>query len=167
MAFRDRLEQIEETVQELEFASEARCAEGVLLLDEEATRKAGVYLLGYAAEMLFKTAYFRFAKARSFDPVAPLLDAAKAKAKVFNLAEDRENYHNLRFWTELLLETRSRNDRRLPKTLEDELRGRAARLHENWWVEMRYRNLAFAKQEALFVLRDVEWVRNHHLSLWR
>ncbi len=167
MSFRARLEEVDETVHELEFASEARYAEGVLLLTDEATRTASVYLLGYAAEMLLKTAYFRFEGASSSDRVGPLLETAKIKARNLNVIAERENYHSLRFWSQLLLATRNYEARDLPKRIADNLTLHTTTLYENWWVEMRYRRLAANDTEILAVKKSVEWLRNRYDGLWR
>lgn len=124
-----------------------------MLLNEEATRTAGVYLLGYTAEMILKVAYFRFEGAGSADRVAPLLETAKIKAKNLNVGMERENYHSLRFWTQLLLATRNHEDRNLPKRVAENLESHTTILYENWWVEMRYRRLAANYAEALEVKR--------------
>ena len=167
MSFRERLEAEPETVQEIEAAAELRYEEAILFLKNEATRTIGVYVMGYAAEMLLKTAYFRFRDAASYDNVGDLLGAAKLSAKALEVVAVSENYHSLLFWTQLLLRTRSQDKRKLPKYLETELHLRTERLYQNWWVEMRYHALTATEQEALLIRKDVEWLRKHYESLWR
>ena len=131
MSFRTRLEDMQETVQELEDASEVRYRESILLLDSEETRTAGVYLLGYAAEMLLKTAYFRFVGAASSDAVADLLGAAKAAARVLQRGVDSENYHSAIFWAQLLVLSRHQEKRKLTQQMEKELLTRTETLYRN------------------------------------
>ena len=167
MSLRARLEDIQETVQELEDASEARYRESILLLDSEATRTAGVYLLGYSAEMLLKTAYFRFVGAASSDAVADLLGAAKAASKALQLGVDSENYHSVIFWAQLLVVSRHQEKRKLTQRMEKELLTRTEVLYRNWWIEMRYHALNATEQEARALREEVQWLRKHHKTLWR
>jgi hypothetical protein len=133
---------------------------------------AGIYLLGYAAEMLLKNAYFRFTGASLLDEVEPRLSPAKTAGRdkngnglIPNIS--CESYHSLRFWAMLLQAKRIQQGRPWPDsrfTLEFERCTES--LHNNWWVEMRYRRSVAKPEESLQILSDVGWLRTHQTVLW-
>ena len=167
------------TVQEFDFAISEKLLEGQRLL-VAGNANGGVYLLGYAAEMLLKTAYFRFTGAGLGDEVGPRLAPARRAGKgqrgdgitpdIPGLVPDipDEFYHSLRFWAMLLQAQRAEQGQSwadIEFTLEFERC--TERLYNNWWVEMRYRRSLAKPEEALQVLSDVGWLRTHQTTLWR
>ena len=68
MPFRHRIENRLETVQDFERASAEKLREGAVLLSAGALG-GGIYLLGYAAEMVLKNACFLFDGAGRVDQV--------------------------------------------------------------------------------------------------
>ncbi len=147
MSFRARIDANPETLAKFEQAWKQRYIEGMRLLEDEATRTGGVYLLGYVAEMILKVAYFRFTGASSDDLLGNLLKAKAFKDASESVSADTESNHSLQFWTEMLIVTRNQNNRRLPTHLQDTLVGYGVTLHQNWKVDIRYQPLAVAAQE--------------------
>lgn len=169
MALRSRLSALPETVQEFDLAATEKYLEGQRLI-VAGDAGAGIYLLGYAAEMLLKNAYFRFTGASLADEVGLRLAPARAAGRGSNgliPSISDESYHSLRFWAMLLQAMRSQQGRSwmdMEFTLEFERC--SERLYNNWWVEMRYRRNLAVPKEALQVLSDVSWLRTHQTTLW-
>lgn len=171
MSLRSQLAGRVETLQEFSLAAAEKYDEGQRLI-AGTDFGAGIYLLGYTAEIILKNAYFRFTGAALSDEVRPRLFPAKAAG------DDRqggglipgipcESFHSLRFWAMLLQATRV-NQGRLWADIEFvlEFERCTERLYNNWWVEMRYRVDLANTQQALQVLSDVGWLRNHQTVLW-
>ena len=166
MSLRIRLEGIAETLQEFELALEDRFAVGQHLI-VNGYPDAGIYLLGYVAEMLLKTIYFRFTGAGPADLVGPRLAPARTVGRMLLPQITDEHYHSLRFWAMLLQAERDRQGRPLPVNIALLFEVCTERLHNNWFVEMRYRRNQAMTAEALAVLSDVGWLRANRLDLWR
>lgn len=167
MPYRARVQGRPETLAEFELAWEHRLAEGSLLLNNEAARTGGVYLLGYVAEMILKAAYFRFIGAASEDRLDWLFTQPAFRTSVNASAVVTENFHSLKFWTELLLTARQQRKRPLPIHVTNALRHYTDLLFENWQVDMRYSALVVAAQEWRDVQEAVLWFYHNHDSLWR
>ena len=171
MALRTLLQSTTETVQDLILAAEERYWEALELI-VQGRPFAGIYLVGYTAEMLLKTAAFRFDGAQPGDFVAPRLRPAKSYgANVFPTIP-YENAHSLRFWVAFLEQKRVAAGLPLPNALNVELTRRVDRVHNTWWVSMRYRSAAVAsmvsaaQMETIDLLEDVDWLRKYHTDLW-
>ena len=164
---RSRLEDEPQTVQQMELAANDRYWEARALMTTSGREGGGVYLFGYVAEMLLKTAYFRFDGAGPADLVQPRLAPAWGKRGLLNVRLDRESYHSLRFWAELLVRWRFFRGHRLSADLQVGLKTRVRRLYWTWWVEMRYLADQAAPEDVTNAFDDVTWLRDHHSSLWR
>lgn len=171
MALRNRLSVIAETVQEFNLAANEKYLEGQNLV-VQGDIGAGIYLLGYAAEMLLKNAYFRFTGAALADEIGPRLAPARSVGRGQQVAGliphiPHESYHSLRFWAMLLQASRLVQSRPWPDT-EFALKFERCTesLYNNWWVEMRYRCDLASPEEALQVLNDVAWLRTYQTTLW-
>ncbi|AGP39313.1 hypothetical protein BE04_00110 [Sorangium cellulosum] len=134
---------------------------------------AAIYLAGFTAEMLLKTAGFRFNGIALGQETGPLLGPARAFGQARFPAIDHESYHSLRFWLAYLEHKRADAGRPLDPALLNELRVRVARAYETWWVAMRYRSSATPDvravgnlAEVLTLLEDVGWIMNNHTLLW-
>ena len=167
MSYRARMQSRPETLAEFELAWEHRLTEGLLLLKDEATRTGGVYLLGYVAEMILKVAYFRFIGAASEDRLDLLFAQSGFRAAVNSSPVVTENFHSLKFWTELLLTARQQRNRQLPAHLTNALRHYTDLLYDNWQVDMRYSSLIVAAQEWQDAQKAAFWFYHNHDSLWR
>ena len=163
---RSRLEAEHQTIQQMELAADDRYWEGRALMTTPGREGGGVYLFGYVAEMLLKTAYFRFDGAAPADLVPPRLAPACNKRGALNIYLSHESYHSLRFWEELLVRLRHYRRCRMGGDLETQLKWRVRRLHRTWWVEMRYLADQAEPGDATDVFDDVTWLRDHHSLLW-
>jgi hypothetical protein len=163
-----------ETIQDIDAAAEERYWEAYELA-VQGHHFAAIYLFGYVAEMLLKSAGFRFDGARPGDFVGPRL----APAKAYGLARfpliGPESYHSLLFWVAFLQEKRTDAGRALSGSLFAELSLRIHRIYDRWWVSMRYRaaNLpplstspVSLNNEVLQMIEDITWLRTNHPSLW-
>lgn len=164
MTLRRRLEAVPETVQEFDSASVQKYREGEVLI-AGGYPGAGIYLLGYSAEMLLKNAYFRLTGATVIDRVQPRLAPALAAGRLYIPAIPHESYHSLRFWALLLREVRRRQHRPLPTLADASFTARTRRLHQTAWIGMRYRQDQATMQEAQSVQSDVTWLHRHYLEL--
>jgi hypothetical protein len=164
MPLRARL-QPEETLQDFELAWPQRYFEGLELMIQGDTA-AGIYLMGYAAEMLLKRAYFLLTGAAPTDLVGPRLGPARARAAALGVAVGHESYHSLLFWGLLLIEERRALGQPLPVDLEVGLLACTGRLYQNSWVELRYRPDSADPAEAEEVREAVDWLREAADRLW-
>jgi hypothetical protein len=169
---RSLLEPISETVQDLVLAAEERYWDAYELAAQGRVF-AAIYLAGFTAEMLLKTAGFRFVGVGPGYPIQPLLAPAKTFGAQHFPAVPCEQYHSLRFWTAFLEHKRIVSVRPLDPVLLAELRTRTDRVYATWWVAMRYRTSTIpaavavaAAGEVLGLLEDVDWILKNHSRLW-
>lgn len=166
MPLRYRLEQQQETLLSFELAANARYLEGHNLMFR-GYGGAGMYLMGYSAEMLLKSAYFRYSGAQPSDRILALLAPAQQTAKRLIPGVSPEGNHSLRYWALLLRAKRSRQNDPLPGSIDAAFVSRTRRLYQNWWVGMRYRPDLSQPMENLSVLDDMDWLRANYEKLWR
>ena len=166
MPLRLRLEAVAETVQEFELAAAQKYQEGAALI-AAGYEGAGIYLLGYSAEMLLKNAYFHYTGARPADLTQPRLGAALSAGRRYIPLISHEAYHSLRFWSLLLREVRRHEKRPLPPAVDAPFVSRTRRLYQNWWIGMRYHQEYSVSREAGSVYSDVTWLRDNYTALWR
>ncbi len=167
MALRDLNERTPETILEFQAAAEDRYWEAFALMTE-GYHAAGIYLAGYVAEILLKSAYFALIGQPLTADVWPLLAPAwNVGCGYFpaSFSPNNRDYHNLDFWARLLRERRRRTGSALPWHLEQEYLHHTRRLHLTWWVEMRYRHAQATPQDAEDVLEAVSWLRKHYALL--
>lgn len=167
MPFRIVQESHPETLQEIYLAVESRMGEGRRLI-EEGYDDAGIYLLGYVAEMSLKLAFARL------DPRIPL--QAPVEATLIRLQTlwrslsfgGRLDLHDVAMLAFLLeYDYQQRRGRPYPANIQHGLTHTIRRLHSNWWVGSRYRARRATRREAEETVIDVEWLRDNHSSLWR
>lgn len=127
-----------------------------LLVDGDAI---GVSLMGLAVEMLLKSAYFSFVKSSDSEAISriDLVDARKS-ASQFGIIEQDRQFHNLRFWCELLIAKHETLSPPTGLTVEYQaaLRGAVARISQNWDITDRYQDIqdAAAPQDLQDVFED-------------
>ena len=166
MALLNRLAPIE-TIDDMLLASNARYDEGLALLDA-GYRDGGIYLLGYAAEMILKTSFCRV------EPTVRLSIEVRSR---FSVAErhwtrmagqpPRDYEHNLKFWEFVLpLERAARRKPVLGIIVSQTLSKCVQVVAGNWGVKMRYQNANATPQEAENVRDAVSWMRNNQKTLW-
>ena len=168
MPIRPLAQSAPETVQGFEAAAEEKYEDGFNLM-ATASPGNGIYLMGYAAEMLLKAAYFRVIGLADTVPITrQRLRDARADAASLGVVSDDEQFHNVAFWGELIIKKRLHQSRGLTPDLTDDLSLRSKRLAQNWFVEMRYQVLqGVTAQDLEDVLDDVVWIKSSQESLWR
>jgi hypothetical protein len=166
MQLRARLSQSPETISDFVVAAEQKFWEGLELVTSERVG-AGIYLLGYAAEMWLKAAAFRFDGASPADFVQPRLVPARIWLSLQPESIPHESFHSVIFWLRYLLARRRVARRMLPATIRGELEHRVRRIYGIWWVEMRYRGDQALDHEGERVYRDVAWLRDQFVTIGR
>jgi hypothetical protein len=129
----------------------------------------GVYLMGLAAEMLLKAAYFRCAGIAVNTPIGKgHLAAANNDAASLGVVAQPKQYHSLEFWKELLVKRRANDQRPLIAGVEASLNAATQKLNDNWEVGMRYQDVQGVQVSDLNDVFDaVTWLHENHESLWR
>jgi len=153
-----------ETVQDLELAVDDKYWEGIQLL-VAGRRGAGVYLLGYAVEMILKNACFLADGARPADLVGPRLAPIRSSARRALPGIPHESYHSLWFWLHVLRTKRASLGRPLPGDVDARLVQRVRRIYGIWIVDMRYKPDQALPREAESVYDDVTWIRDRRAQL--
>ena len=165
MAFRARLILAEpfETWPLMELAAEQRYWDGLALaLADSGSETGALYLLGYVAEMLLKTAYFRIAGVPSGDDIAPSLKAASN-----NSAWLGGNLHNLRSWVALLNAIRFAQGNPWDVLTAAAVERHVLTIDSHWRESIRYTAFAATSAELEEVLTSVDWLHNNYDTLWR
>ncbi len=133
----------------------------------------GIEQLGYSAEMLLKSAYFRFVRSRiglrrttSVITGHMLRDAAREGIRL-HIRYDPESYHSLLFWGLLLAGIRKDHARPLPPEIEDEMLTRMRELHRLWMIEHRYQNRIYGSSDVARMDLNVTWLIENYEQLWR
>jgi hypothetical protein len=159
---RYRIRSTPETVQDFELAAEEKYWEGVelLLIDRLG---AGVYLLGYVAEMTLKNACALLDGATPFSPVTAYIRPTKNQVNRRFPLLAAESYHSLWFWAQALREKRRLAGR--PLSFDSTFTQRVRRLYGIWVVDMRYKPDQTVPREAQAVYDDVTWLRDHRAKL--
>ncbi len=151
-------------------AAECRYREGRFLL-EQGKLDAGIYLLGYVAEMTLKLAYCRLDPTLSFQQlVMSRLSVAESRWRAIygRGAGTRLDLHNPVALLIILEDGRSLFG--LSSLTAEETRlinSYVFTIHDNWMVGMRYRGHHATVQEADAVLVAVEWLRDNYQLLWK
>lgn len=159
------------TLQEMYLAADYRYREGRFLV-EQGQFDAGIYLLGYSAEMLLKLAYCRL------DPAVSLTDLVAGRLVVAEIhwrtvyrnsplaRRDRElDRHDL---VALLIALEDgRHQLGKPPLNTNLLNEHVFKVYANWWVSARYRGCYATEREAKETFDGIEWLRQNHQSLWQ
>ncbi len=167
MALLNRLAS-QETISDMLLASNARYDEGLALLNA-GYRDGGIYLLGYAAEMILKTSFCR---------VEPTVSPDVEVRSRFGIAErhwqratgqlpPRGYEHNLKFWEFVLPPERAaRRKSPLGIIVSQTLSKCVQSVAENWDVKLRYQSGGATIQESDSVFAAVKWMRDNQKTLW-
>ncbi len=122
-------------------------------------RLVGVYLSGYAAEMLLKVAYFRLVGKEPSDLIAVKeMNEAKAKANTLFGIGWKENLHDLSRWAELLIEERKFRNVPYRPAFRRRLNVQVDSLRKNWREDLRYRVNRPRQDEVTKVVEVVNWL---------
>ncbi len=159
----------QETAGDMFLAANARYQEGLALFNA-GYLDGGIYLLGYAAEMILKTSFCRI------DPTAPSYATVQSRFVVAEGHWRREkgslpfpsgHQHSLIFWEAVLpLERQARGKPKLGVMVSQTLSGCVRDIAENWAVKMRYQPNVATVQEADSVRSTVGWMHDNQRSLW-
>ena len=164
MPLRLEWDQEPETPQVVELALIDRYASAQqLMLVEE--WDAAIYIFGYVAEMVLKTAYFRVRGNNPSDTVALMLSPAKTRGQQIIPDIAHENYHSLDFWSALLRAERTQQQRPLLPAVEAQLISFTQTLYQNWMVEMRYHPNRASEANAQLVADAAEWLFSIRVEL--
>lgn len=127
-------------------------------------RLGSLYLLGYCAEMLIKAAYFRHTGKAPVDPIGRLdFDGARTQASHLGVAKGR-NLHDVRWWTELLLQSRRSSGDPHPLHFAVQLAKFARAVDQNWRETLRYRTNRPSRKELEAATEAVQWlIRNYRM----
>ncbi len=165
MSFLTRLSVAEpyETWSGMEQAATQRFWDALALATAEAGHEAGaVYLLGYVAEMLIKTAYFRFVGVPAGRDIAPALRIVRSHS----LWTGR-NLHDLRSWIDFLIDIRRLQGLPLSPPTAGMVRIQVLKIEVHWRESLRYTSQAATLAELDETFTGVEWLRDNHALLWR
>lgn len=169
MGLRSRLENVVETLTEIELAARRRYDDAVALF--LANQFAGaIYILGYVAEIHLKSAVYRRLGALPSHQAEVFRRRAGSEAKRLALPDlkgQAESGHGVRYCARLLWSLPNTRGQLLSSELRTPLWRHVFRIHSNWWVEMRYYSDPATRDEAAAAFRSVEWIMKHQLSLWR
>jgi hypothetical protein len=167
LPLRAQLESSPETIGDLMVAAEQRYREGQALMTA-GRWGAGIYLMGYSAEMYLKTACFQVTGSSLADQVRPLLRLAIAEGRATFPAVRNESCHSLLFWAHLLLRERRRAGLApWSPMMRRQFLSHVGKLYSTWWVEMRYRPDRARPADGLNILSWTGWLRLNHPVLWR
>jgi len=167
-SLRTKLEAIVETVSELEAAAEQKYWEGLELM-VAGNYGAGIYLMGYAVEMWVKSACARLLRVRPDEDVWVTLEPRyRIEKRSFPKVKDK-GPHSLELWGELLCHIRNvAGVGAFSRPVSaDSVRTASKRLHESWWVEMRYHEDRASYRDVQQVEEVAAWFRKHQISFWR
>lgn len=161
-----------DSIKKFEMSAQHKYRAGLALI-EGGDATTGIEQLGYAAEMLLKSAYFRFMKSRiglqritSTITGQMLRDAAREGVRL-HIRYDPESYHSLRFWALLLAAIRKDHAQPLPLEVENEMLTRMKELHALWMIEHRYQNKNYGSTDVARMDVNVTWLLENHEQLWR
>lgn len=164
MSLRSRMGFVE-TMQDLELAAEQRYWEG-LELAVAGHGAASIYLLGYAAEMWIKLAYYHL------DQVSPGIAVNVSFNKVKNanprpVQAQWEAGHSIEFWGDLVCLKRQNLQNAFPSLFQAVFCNHYRSVHANWRVEMRYQPVQAYPREVGDVYDSVSWIKSKYYDLWR
>jgi hypothetical protein len=145
-----------DTPSRLEKAAERRYAEAEALA-ETSFRLTSVYLLGYVAEMILGTTYFRV-KGYTTNDVIGTDDLRKALAAAKLRSRMLDKSHPIDGWATLLIEEKSSlYPPAYEKRAERQIRDKAADVAENWGPKLRYRAIDVTEEQVLVVKHAADW----------
>ena len=152
-----------ETWPGMEQAAAQRFWDSLALATADAGHEAGaIYLLGYVAEMLLKTAYFRVTGVPSSQDIAPHLTAARR-----NASWRGGNLHDLRSWFVLLNDARSFRGNPWGAAVAATIERHVLIVVSHWRESSRYTSLTATDAELEEAFLSVDWLLDNHDVLWR
>ena len=144
-------------------AAEQRYWDGLALALAGAGSETGaLYLLGYVAEMLLKTAYFRVVGIPASDDIASHLRAAHRDARWRG-----GNLHSLPSWFYLLNDVRFFQGNPWNPVLASSIERHVLTVDAHWRETLRYTPFAATDAELEEALASVDWLLAGYDLLWR
>lgn len=158
-----------ETLAQMTSAALERFAEGEALI-ERGFWDAGIYLLGYAAEMILKTSYCRIdPSVPSSLPVETKFGVARNQWRTRYLSAPLPNQykHSLIFWEAVIpIERAAQAKPALPVLAASRLSRCVRVISDEWDVRMRYQPLQATPDEARRVLIATRWLTANQSRFW-
>lgn len=152
---------------EMTQAAERHYWDGLTLALAEHTQRVGaIYLLGYVAEILLKTAYYQIRRVRSNESVLAELRGMEGRATQLGFPWVG-NRHNLRSIAKLLIEERLKIGHAMEPNMAGLLMYHTSRLAGHWSETLRYKNLTASEREMAEVYGSIDWLKKHYDNLWR
>jgi len=165
LAFLERLKLAQpfDTWPQMELVAEQRYWDGLTLaLSDVGSKTSAIYLLGYVAEILLKTAYFRIIDIPPYENIASELRNATLSPYW------REgNLHNLRNWLSLLNEVRSIQGKPWDPDLAATVDRNVLMVASHWQESLRYSYLPSTDLEVQETFASVDWLLMNYDILWR
>jgi G3E family GTPase len=150
----------------MESAALQRYFDGLSLATSESDRFTGaLYVLGYTAEILVKTAYYRVRGAGPADDVAAELRGMPARARYLGL-DWQGNRHNLENLAELLVNERAFGGFAMDALFAAEFQAHVSNVGAHWSEVLRYKGTVAFESELVAVFESVEWLVDNHAQLW-
>jgi hypothetical protein len=167
---------LKQTIPEMERAAKERLDDALAAYIEKQFHGC-LYLAGYTAELLLKTAYGRFSRIGLTTALWSMIRPAQNDFNrlagqhspndvVTRIGRYFDSGHSIEFWGKLLIFERI--DQGLPLTdhLETRLRRALSQLHACWSIQARYRAGLVTRHQAEQVYDESAWILNHHPQLW-
>lgn len=133
---------------------------------------AACYLMGYAIEILVKTAFFRFDGIHAGADLRPSLRVARRHPRFTQPTGlstiQAHGIHNVRAWGDLLIDARQRAGpaRAMDPILAGKLVYELRWVENNWSETLRYRRSIPAAEEIARLLSIADWLRTHYSAFW-
>jgi len=172
LPLRPRLAGRAETILEVETAAHDRLVDTLGLI-VEAQYHGAVYIAGYVAEILLKTAWVRFTGGlgstllySSFASAPLRLNHLYSVHRPGIVVPAKESFHSIQFWRDLLILERASAGNPYTRAFEGVLVLNTDQLYDLWWVEARYRHNDATLLEATTAYDLTDWVLKNHSALW-
>lgn len=155
-----------ETWPNREAAAEERFQDALLLSLSGGREGGAIYLFGYVAEILLKTAYSRYAGKGSGELPFDFLKADMAQGSMGATRSGRVDLHSLAGLCEFLIDARAAQSQRMASSTEGLLRSHIAVIESHWNVRMRYSAFPATVGEMRDTYQSTSWIRTNYDDLW-
>lgn len=152
-----------ETVGDVELSAWQRLDDALALYSQDRYHGA-IYIAGFAAEMLLKTAAFYLGGATSTQSAQTMRDQVKQEVSsgILPATGAYESGHGLGYWSEVIIYRRNRQGLPPPPI---EFVPIVTSLHLNWFVGMRYFPGSATEDDAAQFITQVEWLARSHAAV--
>lgn len=152
----------------MERAAEQRYLDGLSLATGPERRTTGaIYLLGYAAEMTLKAAYYRIRGVGPLDDLSPELRGMRSRARYLGFPwGSGRSRHDVEDLAGLLIFERQARRIGLDPYFSVILQGHVRVITEHWSEQLRYKEEVASEAEVTEFFRSVDWVISNYTLLW-